>query len=155
MERILNKHMDEYKIPEPDATILLEYCLQCCQAKSCISNYNNLQVGHVTMKAHYMVHACSRAKYLHPRFGWCFRGEDFMGKIRTVAAASIHGSRKEIVHQPTSFLDGPRTGLLPLPSSNNYSFPRSAPGTLQRASWKDWARGKTSDAEEIPNLKSP
>jgi len=97
MERILNRHYEAYKIPEPDATALLDACLEYCQAQSRMSNYNALQICNVTMKHHYMVHACSRAKYLHPRFGWCFRGEDFMGTVRTVAAACLHGSRKELV----------------------------------------------------------
>jgi len=97
MERIINKHYDEYKIPDPDAQALLDASLQYCQAQSRLSNFNGLQIMNITMKLHYIVHACSRAKYLHPRFGWCFRGEDFMGTIRTVAAACLHGTPKQLV----------------------------------------------------------
>ncbi len=54
---------------------------------------SSVELFHVTVKAHFLVHICYLAKYLCPRVAWCYRGEDFMGKIRPLAASCAKGSQ--------------------------------------------------------------
>jgi len=46
-----------------------------------------VELFHVTVKGHFLLHICFLAKHLAPRVAWCYRGEDFMGKIRPLAAS--------------------------------------------------------------------
>ena len=46
-----------------------------------------VELFHVTIKGHFLLHICYLAKFLNPSVAWCYRGEDFMGKIRPLAAS--------------------------------------------------------------------
>ena len=46
-----------------------------------------VELFHVTVKGHFLLHMCCLANFLAPRVAWCYRGEDFMGKTRPLAAS--------------------------------------------------------------------
>ena len=46
----------------------------------------------ITPKSHYLAHIGLFAKYLNPRLGWCYAGEDFMHTVRTLGARAAVGN---------------------------------------------------------------
>jgi len=46
----------------------------------------NNQLFTVTPKAHFLCHIALLSKFISPRLSWCFKGEDMMKKVRTLAA---------------------------------------------------------------------
>ena len=45
----------------------------------------NHQLFTVTPKAHFLCHIALLSKFISPRLSWCFKGEDMMKKVRTLA----------------------------------------------------------------------
>ena len=46
---------------------------------------------HVTIKFHMLWHLIDDAKFLNPRFYWCFKGEDYVGKVSDLTASVAMG----------------------------------------------------------------
>ena len=46
----------------------------------------------VSRKLHTFWHMSCWAKYLNPRYTWCFRSEDYVGKISKLAFSVAHGN---------------------------------------------------------------
>ena len=49
------------------------------------------QLFHITIKFHMNCHLVMTAKCLNPKFFWCFRGEDYVGRISALAASVSMG----------------------------------------------------------------
>ena len=47
----------------------------------------------VTVKCHYLAHALLQAKWINPRLGWCYGGEDFMFHTRRLMASCCRGNK--------------------------------------------------------------
>ena len=45
----------------------------------------------ITIKFHMNVHLVASAQFLNPRYFWCFRGEDYVGKVSALAASVSMG----------------------------------------------------------------
>ena len=52
---------------------------------------------HITSKFHMFVHMSQNAKYLNPRFFWCFKAEDYVGRISTIAHSVSMGVRSTLI----------------------------------------------------------
>lgn len=48
---------------------------------------------HLVNKFHSFHHLCLWAKHLNPRASWCFKGEDFVGRMSTIASSVLYGVR--------------------------------------------------------------
>ena len=48
---------------------------------------------HVVIKFHTFLHLIQGAKFLNPRFHWCFRSEDFVGKVAKVGHSVSMGTK--------------------------------------------------------------
>ena len=48
-----------------------------------------LKLFNVIIKAHYLAHCIMQAKYVNPRLGWCYAGDDFMFRVRRLLAACV------------------------------------------------------------------
>jgi hypothetical protein len=48
---------------------------------------------HSTIKFHMFHHLAQNARFLGPRFCWCFKAEDYVGKISAIAASAVFGVR--------------------------------------------------------------
>ena len=48
---------------------------------------------HATIKFHMFHHLAEKARFLGPRFCWCFKAEDYVGKISAIAASAVFGTR--------------------------------------------------------------
>jgi len=46
----------------------------------------------VTPKSHFLAHVALTAQYINPRLGFCFQGEDYMGKMKAIASLSARGN---------------------------------------------------------------
>ena len=52
---------------------------------------NERYLFHITIKFHMLWHLVEDSKYLNPRCYWCFRGEDYVGKISDLTASVAMG----------------------------------------------------------------
>jgi hypothetical protein len=48
---------------------------------------------HIVVKHHTFIHLVENAKYLNPRFHWCFKSEDFVGKMSRIGGSVAMGVR--------------------------------------------------------------
>ena len=48
---------------------------------------------HVVPKMHYFFHMGRSARYFNPRFSWCFRAEDLVGRLSRVASSISMGNK--------------------------------------------------------------
>lgn len=51
----------------------------------------------VVFKHHAFFHACDRAQWGNPRWTWCYKFEDFMGKMVVAASSCSHGTSPELL----------------------------------------------------------
>ena len=47
----------------------------------------------ILLKGHFLLHVCYLSSFLSPAVAWCYKGEDFMGKIWPLAATCAKGSQ--------------------------------------------------------------
>ena len=75
----------------------------------------HLPVFNITIKSHYLAHACIGAQWINPRKVWCFMGEDFMKHMRELGHSCCLGTRL-IATQPKmmqTFVHGWYLGCVP------------------------------------------
>ena len=101
MEDILTRHPSSPCLPPVDADLLLDRTLTYCQLVSQLRNWNNLRLFRMTVKFHYLLHSAYLARYVNPRTIWCFRGEDYMSKVKRVIASCCRGNNLEDVSKKT------------------------------------------------------
>ena len=92
MDEILDEYPTANVFPTAIGEEFFQNCLLHCQCQSKLSNYMNIKSFNVTQKLHFLCHAGFRAKHMNPRKSWCFRGEHYMLKIRSVGAACARGN---------------------------------------------------------------
>jgi hypothetical protein len=51
------------------------------------------ELFHVVLKFHMLLHLAAASKHLNPKFYWCFKQEDFVGRISKCAMSVAFGSR--------------------------------------------------------------
>ena len=59
----------------------------------------NRYLFHMVIKFHMLHHLVLDAKYLNPRMYWCFKGEDYVGRISTLAHSVSMGVRSTMISQ--------------------------------------------------------
>jgi hypothetical protein len=52
---------------------------------------------HYTIKNHYMCHCGLLSKYLNPRLGWNYSGEDFMQKVKDIVGSCNRATKPPLV----------------------------------------------------------
>lgn len=52
---------------------------------------------HIVPKFHFFMHIAFNARYINPRFTWCFRAEDFVGNIATLALSCASGNSSIVI----------------------------------------------------------
>ena len=52
---------------------------------------NERYLFHVVQKFHMFYHLVYNARFLNPRMSWCFKAEDYVGKISTLGSSVIYG----------------------------------------------------------------
>jgi len=92
MDAVLDRHVDEFRLPPAVAERFFKLCLSHAQTISSLANLHGLKLFNVTMKVHYMIHIGHRSGHLNPRLAWCFLNEDFMKHNKTLAMACLKGN---------------------------------------------------------------
>ena len=54
---------------------------------------------HIVMKHHTFLHLIENARFLNPRWTWCFKSEDYVGKISHIAHSVSMGVRSTKLSQ--------------------------------------------------------
>ena len=100
METILDEHPRAIKLPvaaaDDFANATFDY-LACFTAAAdwfCFSAPlgQRRKLFSITIKAHYVAHAALQARFINPRLGWCYAGEDYMAKCKHLMAACVRGN---------------------------------------------------------------
>ena len=72
--------------------ILYNACAQWAIRESARTKKTHL-LFNITIKCHYLVHLSEQARFIHPAKGWCYQDEDFVGRMKIIAASCMRGSR--------------------------------------------------------------
>jgi hypothetical protein len=100
MESILDNNADAYRLPTVDAADFEKCCWSVMQLNTALANHYHPQeilLFNHTVKFHYILHIGMIARYINPRIGWCYTGEDFMQKIKQVVQSCHAGAGPHLV----------------------------------------------------------
>ena len=77
--------------------------LTCYQwlSMECEKSHNKLY--NIVPKFHYMYHLVQQARYMNPRFVWCYGGEDLVGRASSLAHSCTRGTPPSQV--PSKMMD--------------------------------------------------
>ena len=102
-EQILDDNADSFRWPEEVADEYIDQTFQYLMLFSALgSHYNGIGwlLFDVTVKTHYLAHAALHSRWLNPRLGWCYGGEDFMHRMqRPISACSAGNQPAKLVHK--------------------------------------------------------
>ena len=96
VEKILDDHAGDFRLP-PDAQKVFEHSIMLFhQANTSLGTnfFHPRGVGlfnHV-VKYHYAMHIALISRYINPRVGWCYAGEDFMHTVKILSQSSQRGT---------------------------------------------------------------
>ena len=97
MEEIVSCHTDKPRLPPGLRKKLQERGnLFLVMFNAIASHYSNVapakRLFDITIKAHYLAHTLLQSEWLHPKYGWCYSGEDFMMHTKRLHARCTHGN---------------------------------------------------------------
>ena len=97
MEEIVDMHTDKPRLPPGHRAELLEIGFRFLTLFSALaSHYARIvparRVFNLTIKGHYLAHTILQSQWLHPKFGWCYSGEDFMQQSKRLMARCTAGN---------------------------------------------------------------
>lgn len=99
-ERIIAEHKHSVKLPPAVAAELVKATdtfVICAYALQQHFLASDRKLFNVTIKFHYLCHLALSSVHLNPRLGWCYVGEDYMGKIKKVASSCLRGTPPHLV----------------------------------------------------------
>ena len=100
METILDETKEEYRLTGEAAD---EYeraaqaFLTCASALAADFHSRHRMLFNVTIKFHYLAEHARMCRWLHPRKGRCYQGEDMMLKTRNLVQSCIRGTPGHLV----------------------------------------------------------
>ena len=98
MDTILDEAKEVFRLPNAVAERFIESTFQYLSLITALRNhFQGILIFHVTIKAHYLVHIAFMTLYISPRLGWCYSGEDFIGKVKASIAACHRGTPPRMV----------------------------------------------------------
>jgi hypothetical protein len=100
IEAVLDKHATSYRLPDGDAKMFEQACWDFVALDTALANFYHPQhilLFNFTPKFHYILHIGLVSRYINPRLGWCYSGEDFMQKIKQIVQASHSGAGPQTV----------------------------------------------------------
>lgn len=95
-EEILDEHATEYCLPLGAQQEFAKSLTSLIQLQSALGHHfhgKGAFLFHFTIKSHYALHIALISRYINPRLGWCYAGEDMMNKVQSLARASLRGTR--------------------------------------------------------------
>ena len=112
LEQILDENPDCIRLPPVAATEFEQSAFAFCVVYNALATHHNLQrkmIFDITVKHHYLLHVAINAKFLNPRKGWCYAGEDFMHTSKEVASSCTRGTPPGLTSK--KFLQKYREGM--------------------------------------------
>ena len=95
IERILSEHRLEAKLPSDVAAEFKDSVFKFLLVYNALSTQcaaDNVKLFSLTIKFHYLAHCGLQASDLNPRTTWCYRGEDFMQKMKKLVSSCVRGN---------------------------------------------------------------
>eukprot|EP00969_Alexandrium_andersonii_P366392 15468397-Alexandrium_andersonii.AAC.1 len=95
IDTLLQDHRMEPVLPSPVAIEFKRTVFEFLGLQSMLkaaADARGYKYFNETIKSHYLGHLAKRAHLLNPVFGWCYSGEDFMQKVKHMAAAATAGN---------------------------------------------------------------
>ena len=93
MDDILDGSQGSFKFSQADAAAFVDHTYNFLALLTALrTHYGPQPLFHITIKAHYLIHIAIMSKYINPRLGWCYTGEDFVGRLRKVIAICLRGT---------------------------------------------------------------
>ena len=92
IEDLLDEFKEVFRLPAPAASTFEKTSFQFAQVQAALAAHyaeQNMCLFHVTLKSHDFLHIALQAKYINPRIGWCYTGEDMMAKAKAIAQSSF------------------------------------------------------------------
>ena len=102
IETILDAYPRAVRLPEEavaDFHSAVQAFLACSNALSAHFAAAGQKLFNITIKYHYLAHAAEQAKWLNPRLGWCYAGEDYMNKVKRTASSCLRGTPPDQVSE--------------------------------------------------------
>ena len=90
LDRILHEHKEVDALPPSEAERFKQSAFNMLLLYSQVNQHssaNGMRLFNITIKCHYLLHIALDARFLNPRQGWCYRGEDMMNKTKILAAS--------------------------------------------------------------------
>ena len=94
MEEIMDEYAHAYRFPPDIADEFMKSTITYVQIQMKLANLYGERLFLITMKHHYLIHISHRSKFINPRLGWCFMGEDFMHHLRQLALSCMIGTKR-------------------------------------------------------------
>ena len=95
LEHILDETDQHFCVPGDKAAELEQTAYHFVNLNATLGHfYHNrgMWLFHTTIKFHYLLHAAKQARYLHPKLGWAYSGEDYMNKMKKLTQAAHNGT---------------------------------------------------------------
>ena len=95
MEELILHNKDAMRFPDSVADEMVSAAKGYAQLNTALAYHYNSEgrrLFDVTIKMHFLIHAAQNSRYLNPRLGWCYSGEDFMNKARQLARSCMKGT---------------------------------------------------------------
>ena len=90
MDAILRENRNTDALPHEAAVEFENSTWDLCAVYTLLNNscraYGYHDLFNITIKTHYLCHIALNARFLNPRSGWCYGGEDLMHKLKVLAA---------------------------------------------------------------------
>lgn len=117
MEAVMDGCADRYSLPPPAARQFREAAFAFMQLNTSLAHHyhpRGIALFHCTIKFHYLLHLGLISSYMSPKVGWCFGGEDFMQRIKSVVQASQRASGPHLVVAKTirKYVQGMGLGMM-------------------------------------------
>lgn len=100
MEQILDDHALEFRFSDQAHADFRKCVYAFVQLNSELANHfhtSGVKLFNHTVKFHYMLHIAEVSAYMNPRLGWCYSGEDYMRKAKTLVQGSHRGTPPALV----------------------------------------------------------
>ena len=102
-EQILDDNADSFRWPEEVADEYIDQTFQYLMLFNALGSHYNGRgwlLFDVIVKTHYLAHAALHSRWLNPRLGWCYGGEDSMHLMkRFISACSAGNQPAKLVHK--------------------------------------------------------
>jgi len=104
MENIMSVWSAVYRWPRNVHREFDRNAIKFCLVQTALGeHFHPLRIAlfHFTIKSHYLLHIALASLYINPRLGWCYSGEDMMGKVKHLIQGTYRGTPVHVLVSKT------------------------------------------------------